>query len=50
MFRSDNISRSKMNKQAVLFGALTGLFLQISTGIVMEMLWSAAMPGVFLYR
>jgi len=39
VFHSDNIRRVKMNKQAVVFGALAGLLVQIGAGIVMGILW-----------
>jgi len=38
-----------MNKQAVVFGALTGLLVQIGAGIVMGMLWIRGnVSGVFV--
>jgi len=38
-----------MNKQAVVFGALTGLLVQIGAGVVMGMLWiHGNVSGVFV--
>lgn len=49
MFRFDNIRRVEMNKQAVVFGALTGLLVQIGAGIVMGMLCIRGnVSGVFV--